>query len=306
MEKSFTNWARLRLGLLSISVLFIFAILASGQDPDRKWTPLSSPKGDLTLAMSGSFSVQNESEIIRVFSDQNGATMELLVRPRVDPRDMLKFAGQEFDDSGTVQLKEFKIGKVSGRTRVRNADQYSISIYLAGKNFYQITASAESSKNPVLDQFLSSIRIDGQALMKQPGPSNTDAVRIDSLPTSTDVIQALNVPDAEKISVVYDSTTTLDAHNAGGAFSRTSLILRKPRPTYTDAARRANVQGDVVLFVQLRANGSVGNVIVRKRLSEGLLENSIQAAKRIKFIPAQRNGQPVDSYAALTYSFAIY
>jgi TonB family protein len=251
-------------------------------------------------------SVQNESEMVRAFCNQDGVTLDFQVRPQWNSREMLKDAGREFDDPGLVELRDFKVGKVSGRTRVRNGGYYSISIYLAGKNFYQITASAESASNPVLKEFLTSIRIDGQALMKQAGPQPADPVRINSLDTSTNVKDALKAPDADKISVTYDSATTLDAHNPGGPYSRMALILRKPRSTFTDAARRANVQGDVVLFVQLKADGTIGKVIVRKKLSDGLTENSIAAARRIKFIPAQKNGQSVDFYVPVTYSFAIY
>lgn len=306
MGKSFTNWISLRQGLLNISVLLIFVAFAEGQDANAKWTALASPKGDLTISMPGNLSVQNESELIRVFAVKGGATIDLQVRPNWNPKDNLKYSGREFDDSGTVELRDFKIGKVDGRARVRNAGQYSISIYVAGKAFYQITAGADGPNNPVLKEFLASIRVDGQPLMKDAGPPPTDPVRINTLATTADVREALNVPDADKISVTYDSAVTLDTLNPGGPYSRMPLILRKARATYTDAARQGNVQGDVVLFVQLKADGSVGNVTVRKTLPKGLADNAVQAAKRIKFIPAQRNGQNVDSYVAMTYSFAIY
>jgi TonB family protein len=301
------NSTALKAAILNVSFLLLFSMCAEGQDAGRRWISFSSPKGDLTLAMPVKPSVSKDSEMVRVFCNEGGATLDFQVRPRWNSTgDALKYLGQEFDDSGTVEIRDFKVGKVNGRARVRNADYYSISIYFAGKNIYQITASADGPDNAVLKGFLSSIRIDGQPLTTRPGIEPVDPTRIDSLDTSLDVKDALKTANANNVSVTYDSAAVLNTLNPRGPYSRMALVLQKPRPTYTDAARQANVQGDIVLYVKLKADGSVGDITVRKKLPNGLTETAIAAAKRVKFLTAQKDNKSVDFYVPLTYSFTIY
>jgi TonB family protein len=83
-------------------------------------------------------------------------------------------------------------------------------------------------------------------------------------------------------------------------------VLSKPEPPYTEEARSAQVSGTVILLVVFAADGSVQNILVVNSLSHGLTENSVRAARQIKFIPATKDGRPVSMYAQLEYTFSIY
>ena len=83
-------------------------------------------------------------------------------------------------------------------------------------------------------------------------------------------------------------------------------ILSKPRATYTDAARTNNVQGKVLVRVTFLANGRIGSVSAVKGLPYGLTERALAAARRIRFKPAMRNGQPYPVTKRIQYSFTIY
>jgi TonB family protein len=84
-----------------------------------------------------------------------------------------------------------------------------------------------------------------------------------------------------------------------------AVILSKPHPSFTDEARRHNVEGTVRLRAVLGADGRVRNVFVIKRLPAGLSDASVEAARRIKFKPATVNGVPVSQYVVLEYGFNI-
>lgn len=84
------------------------------------------------------------------------------------------------------------------------------------------------------------------------------------------------------------------------------IIVAKPRPRYTEAARQTNVQGTVTLRVAFLSNGGIGNVGVVSALSHGLTEQAIAAAKKISFIPAKKNGKTYNVTKAVQYSFSIY
>jgi TonB family protein len=82
-------------------------------------------------------------------------------------------------------------------------------------------------------------------------------------------------------------------------------ILSKPKPAYTDEARRLRIEGDVVLRVTFQANGRLVVQGVVDGLGHGLDEAAIEAAKKIEFNPARRDGQPVDHTANLRVVFRL-
>jgi TonB family protein len=85
-----------------------------------------------------------------------------------------------------------------------------------------------------------------------------------------------------------------------------AVITYKPEPGFTEEARRENVTGMVRLRAVLSASGEVTNISVIKGLPDGLTERAINAARQIKFRPAQKDGHIVSQYIVLEYNFNIY
>jgi tetratricopeptide (TPR) repeat protein len=83
-------------------------------------------------------------------------------------------------------------------------------------------------------------------------------------------------------------------------------IISKPRATYTDSARSANVQGTIRVAALLGANGAVLHVLKLKGLGYGLDEHAINAARQIVFGPKMKDGVPVSTVAVFEYTFSIY
>jgi TonB family protein len=88
-------------------------------------------------------------------------------------------------------------------------------------------------------------------------------------------------------------------------------ILRKPRPNYTEEARKHNVQGVVRVRVVFQSDGAIGEVSDVKENSEdarkyGLVAETIKAAKRIVFEPAEKDGKKVTVTKILEYNFTLY
>ena len=82
-------------------------------------------------------------------------------------------------------------------------------------------------------------------------------------------------------------------------------ILSKPKPAYTEEARRLRKEGEVLLDVIFTAGGEVRVLRVIQGLGYGLDESAVAAAKQVRFRPAQRDGQPVDSTAKLHILFEL-
>lgn len=83
-------------------------------------------------------------------------------------------------------------------------------------------------------------------------------------------------------------------------------VISKPEPQYTEQARRNQVTGTVVLRVVFSNTGEVTNIQPVQKLSDGLTEKAIAAAKQIRFVPAMRDGRPVSTYMQLEYNFNLY
>ena len=82
-------------------------------------------------------------------------------------------------------------------------------------------------------------------------------------------------------------------------------ILGKPRPEYTAEGRSLKLEGDVVIDLVFRADGTVQVNRVISGLGHGLDEAAVRAAQQIKFKPAKRDGQPVDFPARVRIEFRL-
>lgn len=99
-------------------------------------------------------------------------------------------------------------------------------------------------------------------------------------------------PSASTGPVIHDFSSTAPA------------ILRRADPIYPDLARRAHIQGTVVLLMVVDESGAPMQV----RVLEGhpaLQEAALQAARQWRFEPAQMDGHPVAASFRLTLNFRL-
>ncbi len=83
------------------------------------------------------------------------------------------------------------------------------------------------------------------------------------------------------------------------------VLLSKSEPEYTEEARRAKVQGTVMLRIEIDQRGQVQNVSVTHGLGLGLDERAIDTVRHWKFRPASRNGKPAMSSAVVEVNFRL-
>jgi len=82
-------------------------------------------------------------------------------------------------------------------------------------------------------------------------------------------------------------------------------ITFKPNPVYTEEARSLRLEGEVLLEVNFSANGTLHVNRIVRGLGHGLDEAAIAAANKIRFKPALRAGQPLDSTAVVHVTFQM-
>jgi protein TonB len=93
-------------------------------------------------------------------------------------------------------------------------------------------------------------------------------------------------------------------YRAGSGISAPTLV-REVKPDYTEEARRRGVEGDVVLEIVVRADGSVGEVKVLHGLGSGLDQRAIESVRQWRFSPARRFGTPVDVLVEVAVEFKL-
>jgi len=82
--------------------------------------------------------------------------------------------------------------------------------------------------------------------------------------------------------------------------------LQAPNPEYSEWARRAQLQGTLVLGLIVDRNGEARDVKILKPLGLGLDEKSVQVVSGWRFEPAMKDKQPVDVQIAVQVEFRLY
>lgn len=90
-----------------------------------------------------------------------------------------------------------------------------------------------------------------------------------------------------------------------GGDVKAPVAIRRVDPVYTDVARKARIEGVVIIEAIIDRNGDVTDVRVLKPLPLGLDISALEAVKRWKFTPGTLNGQPVPVIYNLTVNFRL-
>jgi len=93
---------------------------------------------------------------------------------------------------------------------------------------------------------------------------------------------------------------------SGKVVSTKPIVVSKPEPIYSETARQNGVSGTVVIRGVFRSSGLVTNLHVVSGLPDGLTDQAVAVAGRIKFIPATKDGHFVSMWMELQYNFSLY
>jgi protein TonB len=93
-------------------------------------------------------------------------------------------------------------------------------------------------------------------------------------------------------------------YRPGSGITPPSILFEK-KADYTEEARRRNLEGEVVLEIIVRRDGSVGDVKLINGLGSGLNDRAIAAVRQWRFSPAKRLGTPVDVIVEVAVEFKL-
>ncbi len=197
---------------------------------------------------------------------------------------------KSFRNSGATEFKrELSINGVRGKEFAFGNDaRMGLSNYfVTARSIYVFEAVGSFLGNPKegIPKFLQSISFfgskDAQTIVDGPGKPWT--------PPSS-----------------YTPETSAAEIFSGKLVAPRAVVISKPEPTYTEAARQQQITGTVVLRCVFRSSGAVTDIGVFSGLEHGLTERAIATAKQIKFIPAIKDGRFVSMWMELHYNFNLY
>jgi TonB family protein len=84
-------------------------------------------------------------------------------------------------------------------------------------------------------------------------------------------------------------------------------VVKDVEPTYTPEARKAGIQGNVVLSAVVLSDGTVGDVTVRQSLDTkcGLDQQAVNAVKQWVFKPGIKDGKAVTVRVSIELTFNL-
>ena len=93
--------------------------------------------------------------------------------------------------------------------------------------------------------------------------------------------------------------------NATDVWIEPPSLLREVTPDYTEQARRAGLEGEVLLELVVGPDGGVSNVRVLRPLGAGLDEQAVAAVRQWRFAPARRLGTAVAVIVEVAVEFRL-
>lgn len=91
-----------------------------------------------------------------------------------------------------------------------------------------------------------------------------------------------------------------------GGSVKAPVLVKHVGAVYTDAARKARLQGSCTISIVVDRNGLPQNLRVTKSLEYGLDHNAIESISQFRFKPAMKEGEPVPAMIDVEISYHLY
>jgi TonB family protein len=134
---------------------------------------------------------------------------------------------------------------------------------------------------------------------------DADSVTKHTIPAATGRAEVENGRMAPAVQLTY-AAPPLGVNPIGKVASK-AVILNRPRPNYTEQARRNATEGTIVVKVLLARDGVVRKAGIVVGLPDGLNARAIDAISTLEFTPARNaDGAPIDSWVTVAVNFTIH
>jgi len=116
----------------------------------------------------------------------------------------------------------------------------------------------------------------------------------------------IGIGDGPGIGRGKDGGTGDGLHSIGVGGVLPPTVLFAPEPQFSEEARQKKVSGNVLVYLQVDANGRPTHIRILRGIGMGLDEKAVEAVSQYKFKPATQNGRPVAVEMNVNVDFNIY
>lgn len=278
---------------------------------DIKWTKIESPEQDWSFAVPEGYLVNNEGNENIIYFRSEGLSIIILTDTLTDTKKRLKLSfsfvsKKELNKYKFFEIKDFIGGYLKSEKEDSEYAGYIIR-FASDTGLSSIYISDFNAENKIVQRFLESIRLRDKYLFTSTdaGIENEQVVNIASLNTDKSVLDAMRAEDSNQKNLI-DSTDSKHKIEDKQIYSKPLLVVVQPRPSYTNYAREKAISGFTKLRISFLANGRIGDIKLVESLNKGLDKAAFKAARKIKFLPAEIDGKPVDVEKIVQYSFTVY
>jgi len=321
--------------LFCLILILLFASTGFAQvqaNNEIKWLRIKDDKIEFSILFPSNYLVDNEIEksyILAPVHDSLPEVVDMYEKPRIIAHQKnvkMSLSVYQLPKSPNAKnylwyfvernipkenYQDFRAGDFIGRKTTFDTEKIrAVSVAIAIKNkVFLINASADNEDIELYNKFLMSLTLDGKLLFTNQTLEPTDATQsvvFSNLQTSPEIIEALNQKhEKSEVQIVKNSAVTVDEVKGEQNFSRPLILLRQPHPKFSYAARGSNTAGIVRLKVNFLATGQIGNIVIVSEVPNGLTESAVNAAKKIKFLPAEIDKKKVDVTKTIEYAFNV-
>jgi len=291
-----------------VCLALAYAAAAQSTGGTVEWMRVESPSGDISFEIPSSGNIVfNDDKGYRIWHAEPGVSLYFRMSRNVDAKAMIRFRapGSTDDTEKLYEMGDFVIRRSTEKPIDPSVDFQSLTV-ASSKGYYVISASEKQGPREAYAMFMNSIRLNDKPLFvhKESLPEVVRTVRINELETDQIVLDALKRPEPKGLKLEPGIFGPPELNKT--VYSRPLIVLEKPTPSYTSDARSSGVSGTVVLVVTFQADGQIGGIVLKKFLDKGLDKKAFEAARKIKFLPAEVDGKPVETTATFEYSFSVY
>ncbi len=147
--------------------------------------------------------------------------------------------------------------------------------------------------------------------LEAPRPEETSdtELRIEVDRTSADSVQTPQPDETSgaELRIQLDDKSVMEvrAYRTSDKGVRAPRLLHKVEPDYTDQAKDANIEGTVVLAIEVGPDGKAHNIRVLRSLDQGLDQNAIEAVRQWRFKSGTKDGEPVTVRANVEVNYRL-
>lgn len=137
-----------------------------------------------------------------------------------------------------------------------------------------------------------------------PPPKVIEAAPDDEVSDDVDIADTLMDLDA----AISSSMPSFNLNEGTGfvASSENPSIIQWAKPQYPEIARRAQIEGTVIVKVLVGPDGSVKDAQILQGVNPMLNKAAIAAARKCKFRPGKQRNIPVKAWMALPFAFRLH